>query len=140
MSHKAGIAQPLISNKTIIIVLAVCFSIIALTILHSLNDEKQNNKKGEGHEEILISIVENTKDIKVIEVPLSPETWSDWVELPMNFKNWEFGTASSWVEFQFLNGEHHKFKADEKSWWKNTPCRTFKLRGATGIATIVVKF
>mgnify|MGYP001616283077 CR=1 FL=1 len=87
----------------------------------------------------LISIVENTKDIKIIEVPLNPEIWSDWVELPMNFKNWEFGTTSSWVEFQFLNGEHHKFKADEKSWWKNTPCRTFKLRGATGKATIVVK-
>ena len=51
MSHKAGIAQPLISNKTIIIALAVCFSIIALTILHSLNGEEQNNKKEEGGKE-----------------------------------------------------------------------------------------
>mgnify|MGYP001579578881 CR=1 FL=1 len=139
MSHKAGIAQPLISNKTIIIVLAVCFSIIALTILHSLNDEKQNNKKGEGHEEILISIVENTKDIKVIEVPLSPETWSDWVELPMDFKRWEL-EAPGWLEFQFISGKCYKFKAGEKFSWENTPRRTFKLRGATGKAIIVVKF
>ena len=65
MSHKAGIAQPLISNKTIIIALAVCFSIIALTILHSLNDEKQNSKKEEGGKE---------KVPTAYGIPKSPET------------------------------------------------------------------
>lgn len=137
MSHKAGIAPPLISNKTIVIVLVICFSLLALTILHSLSGEEQNSKKEEGTKS-QISVVENTKDIKTIEVLLNPETWSDWVELPMNFKSWELG-APDWLEFQFLNGEHYKFKANEKFWWKNTPGRTFKLRGATGKATIVVK-
>ena len=137
MSHKAGRAEPLISNKTIIKVLAVCFSIIALTILYSLSDKNQNDKKEAGKRALVI--VENTENSKIIEVPLNPETWSDWVELPMNFKSWEFGTNSDWLEFYFLNGEKRSFKADEKFWWKNTPRRTFKLRGATGKATIVVK-
>ena len=136
MSHKAGIAQPLISNKTIIIALAVCFSIIALTILHSLNDEKQNSKKEEGGSKV--SIIENTENSKIIEVSLNPETWSDWVDLPMRFKNWELET-NGWLEFQFLSGERQKLKINEKFWWKNTPCRTFKLRGEKGKATIIVR-
>ena len=137
MSHAAGRPEPPISNKTIIKVLAVCFSVIVLTILYSLSNENQNGKKENANKTAIT--VENTENSRTIEVPLNPETWSDWVELPMNFKSWEFGTNSDWLEFYFLNGEKRSFKADEKFWWKNTPRRTFKLRGATGKATIVVK-
>ena len=136
MSHEIGEAKQVISDKKARLIALLLASFIVLYFLiwiFSGGNEFQDNR---GHSQI--SVIEKMESSKIIEVPLDPETWSDWVELPLTFKNWEL-RAPDWLEFRFLNGESHRLKADEKFWWKNTPCRTFKLRGATGKATIVVK-
>ena len=72
--------------------MAVCFSIIALTILHSLNDEKQNSKKEESGKEKAFEVYGIPKSLEPIQcfakgqkgvtVNLRADQWSREIVTP----------------------------------------------------------
>jgi len=75
---------------------------------------------------------------RTIVVKLNCREWSDWIELPMDLKSWESETTD-WIEFEFLNGCKKRFGKGEKAWWKETPARTFKVRGGGPEVTILIR-
>jgi len=90
MSHAAGRAEPPISNKTIIKVLAVCFSVIVLTILYSLSGENQSGKKEIGGKAFeAYGVPKSTETVlyfekgqRGVEINLRVDQWSRQIVIP----------------------------------------------------------
>lgn len=125
MSHKAGIAPPLISNKTIIIVLAVCFSLLALMILHSLNGEEQNSKKEEGSRSVKLSEILEDPEIPLYlpegqqTIKLRTDQWSREIITPGHRTKAVMCRISIRPEEGFYillkNGQVKEIKANQKT-------------------------